>query len=205
MDLFAILSVKTLLMILIGGCMAALIIGVWLLIRPESFLRVNRFFSQWYSTRKAARPLMVPHWSERFVYRHHRPIGLIVLAGSAYVLYALVYRYDRQKIIAAFFGAVHPNSSAEWLVPGLAIALGVCALFALGVGGLLLIRPSLLKGFEAWANRWVTLRRATKFLDVMRLGPDRLVARYPRAVAGLIILGSLYVLVRLGAFVRYAT
>jgi hypothetical protein len=196
------LLTKALLMLLITGGMAGLIIGVWMLIRPESFIKANQFFSRWYSLRKATKLLMVPRRTERFVYRHHRPIGLLVLAGSVYVLYVLVSEYDRQKIIAAFFGGVQPHPSAELLVPGLALALGACALFALTIGAFLLIRPSLLKGFESWANRWVSLRRASRVLDEMREGPDRFLIRWRRWAAAALILGSLYALIWLSAFLR---
>jgi hypothetical protein len=191
-------------MLLITGSMAALIIGVWMLFRPESFLRANQFFSEWHSIRRATKPLMVPRHTERFVYRHHRPVGLLVLVGAVYVLYALVSEYDRHKIVAAFFGGAQPPPPTEWLVPGLALVLGACALFALIVSAFLLIRPSLLKGFEAWANKWISARRVTKSLDTMHTGPDRLLLRYPRLLAGLLILGSLYALIRLGAHVHWA-
>ena len=132
--MFTTLFAKTLLMLLITGSMTGLLVGIWMLIRPESFLRANQFFLQWYSLRKATKPLMVPHRTERFVYRHHRPIGLLVVAGSVYVLYLLFSQYDHQKVIAAFFGDAQLYPPAEWLVPGLALALGACTLFALIIG-----------------------------------------------------------------------
>lgn len=202
MDMVNTLLIKTLLMLLITGSVTGLIVGVWMLIRPESFLRANQFLSEWHSLRKATKPLMVSRRTERFVYRHHQPIGLLILAGSAYVLYALVYHYDRKKLSAAIFGDAYYAPLAEWLVPGLTLALGVGVLFAMGIGGFLLIRPSLLKGFEAWANRWVSLRRASRVLDEMHDGPDRFLVRWRPWVAALLILGSLYALLRLSTFLR---
>ncbi len=196
------LLTKTLLMLLITGSMTGLIVGVWMLIRPESFLRANQFLSQWHSVRKATKPLMVARRTERFVYRHHRPVGLLILAGSAYVLYVLIYFYDQKRLSAAIFGDAYYSPLAEWLVPGLTLALGVGVLFAMGIGGFLLIRPSLLKGFESWANRWVSLRRASRALDEMHEGPDRFLIRWRPWVAMALILGSLYALIRLSAFIR---
>ncbi|MBI5612121.1 MAG: hypothetical protein HY942_03495 [Gammaproteobacteria bacterium] len=200
--MFTTLLTKTLLMLLITGSMAGLIVGVWMLFRPQSFLRVNQFLSQWHSTRKATKPLMVSRRTEHFVYRHHRPVGLLILAGSTYVLYALVYYYDRKKLGAAIFGDAYFAPLAEWLVPGLTLALGVGVLFAMGIGGFLLIRPSLLKGFEAWANRWVSLRRAGRVWDEMHEGPDRFLIRWRPWVAVALILGSSYALIRLSVFIR---
>lgn len=202
LNLLAAPFTKALLMLLISFGITGLLVGVWILVWPESFLRVNRFLSQWYSTRKATRILMVPHHTERFVYRHHRPIGLCIVIGSIYVLYTLAYRYDQEKITVLFFGALGAYPPADWLVPGLAITVGICTLFALVIGGFLLIRPSLLKGFEAWANQWVSARRQTKFLDTMHMGADQFLARRPRLVAVLLILGSLYALFRLSVFIR---
>lgn len=202
MDMVTALLIKALLMLLITGSVTGLLVGVWMLIHPESFLRANRFLSQWHSTRQATKPLMVARRTERFVYRYHRPVGLLILAGSAYVLYVLVNNYDQKKLGAAMFGGGHYSPLTDWLVPGLAVALGVGVLFAMVIGGFLLIRPSLLKGFETWANRWVSLRRASRALDEMHEGPDRFLLRWRPWVAALLILGSSYALIRLGAFIR---
>ena len=202
MEIFTNFWAKALLMVLIAGSVTGLLVGIWMLFRPESFINANRFLSQWYSMRKATKPLMVPHHTERFFYRHHRPTGLLIVAGSVYVLYALVSQYDRQNQIAAFFGGVRPSPMADVLVPGLALALGTGAVFALAVGAFLLVRPSLLKGFEAWANQWVSARRSTRFLDVMHTGPDRALMRRPRLLAVLLILGSLYALFWLGTYIQ---
>jgi len=202
MDMVTALLIKTLLMLLITGSMTGLLVGVWMLVRPESFLRANRFLSQWHSMRKATKPLMVSRRTERFVYRHHRPVGLLILAGSAYVLYALVNNYDQKKLGAAMFGGGYYSPLADWLVPGLAVSLGVGVLFAMGIGGFLLIRPSLLKGFEAWANRWVSPRRASRVLDEVHEGPDRFLIRWRPWVAVALIFGSSYALIRLSAFIR---
>lgn len=182
---------------LIGGCVAALFIGIWILVRPETFLRANKFLSQWYTTRKITKPLMVPRRTERFVYRYHRVLGFFIVACALYVLYGVCYEYDKNSIITAFFGSEERYPPAAWLVPALAMMVGVGGLFALVVGGFLVVRPSLLKGFETWANRWVSARSATKFLDTMWFGPDQWVMRHPRVVAILLILGSAYALFRL--------
>lgn len=202
MDIISSLGIKALVMIAISGCTAGLAIGVWLAVSPESFVRTNEFFSQWYSLRKVTKPLMVPRASERFFYRHHRPLGLAIVLGSVYVLYTLVFHYQRNKIIATFFASSGRHATADWLVPAAALSLGLAAIFTLVIGGFLVIRPSLLKGFEAWANKWVSARRKLKFLDRMRTGPDRFVGRRPRLTAGLLILGSGYALFRLSTFIQ---
>jgi len=73
------------------------------------------------------------------------------------------------------------------------------ALFAAFVSLFLLLRPSLLSGFEQGANRWVSLRRALKPMEIPRKGVDEYVFRYGRQAGTLLVLGSLYAL----AFLTY--
>jgi hypothetical protein len=64
----------------------------------------------------------------------------------------------------------------------------------------LAFRPSLLKGIEAWADRYYAGRLSSKALDEMRFQPDRWVARHPKLAGTLVALGSAYVLISLGFF-----
>jgi hypothetical protein len=66
---------------------------------------------------------------------------------------------------------------------------------------LFIVRPSSLKRLEAWADRRVSGRKASKPLEVMRDPTDRFVREHPRMVGGLVIAGSLYVLLQLGVAV----
>lgn len=197
MSIATVFLLKLFVLFLLTGCVAGLMVGIWLLVGPQAFQRVNRFFSQWYTTRKATKPLMAPRFIERFVYRHHRAFGFFIVACALYVLYGVLFEYDKASIISVFFGPVDPYPPATWLVPAMATIVGFGGFFALVVGGFLAIRPSLLKGFEAWANRWVSARRATKFLDTMYFGPDQWVMRHPRSVGAVIALASIYALIRL--------
>lgn len=189
---------KGLLMVLIGGAAGAFAVGIWMLIKPASFLRANAYLSKWISTRQAARPLTVPHKSESFVYRHHRLFGGAIIIGALYVLYFLTFQYDQRAILAA---AGYRAPAAAWVAQTFAITLALGCVFGLIVAVYLFIRPSALKDFEVWANRWITARRATKVFDVMRAGPDRWVTRYPRLFAWALVAISLYILVRLSVFV----
>jgi len=61
-----------------------------------------------------------------------------------------------------------------------------------------IVRPSALKGLEAWADRQVSSRQATKPLEEVRLPTDRFARAHPRLVGVIVTLGSLYVMVNLG-------
>ncbi len=190
---------RSLLVFLIVGCAAALIIGFWLLFRPDTLVRLNTRMDAWFSTRRALKPLMVPHRSEPFVYRHHRVAGALVLVGAGYTLYSVLYRFSMKATVAVF---VPPYNRffVEWLVESAVAVLTLGSIVAVAIGVILAVRPSLLKGVEAWANRRFSPRAGLRFLEIMRYQPDAVVTRHPRYVAVLIILGSLYAIVTLGYF-----
>jgi hypothetical protein len=66
---------------------------------------------------------------------------------------------------------------------------------ALIVGLFLWLRPSLLRGMEEQANVWVSMRRASKVLDVPHDQVDRYVARHAQRVGWLLLLASIYLFV----------
>jgi len=84
------------------------------------------------------------------------------------------------------------------LVGGLLDALVLCvllgALFSAFVSLFLLLRPSLLKDFEQVANRWVSLRRGLKTVEVPRAGLDEYIFKYGRQAGIFLMVGSLYTL-----------
>lgn len=190
---------RSLLVFLVVGCAAALIIGLWMLFRPDALARLNARMAGWISTRRALKPLMVPHKSEPLVYRHHRVSGALVLAGAGYTLYSILYRFN-MKATVALFVPPHNRFFVEWLVESAVAVLAAGSILAIAIGTILAVRPSLLKGFEAWANRRFSPRAGLRFLEIMHYQPDKVVTRHPRYVAVLIILGSLYAIATLGYF-----
>jgi len=188
---------QTIYWVLILGCIAGLVLGALLLVDSARVFRWNERLGRWVSTRQATRPLDQPHDVKRFIYRRHRVVGIVVFAGALYTLDVLVFGYRSRPLVHAFRDLAPPHllevafDTARWfLVVGNAAAL---------LAGLILcLRPSLLKGFEAWADRQYSERRALKPLEQMHFQPDRFVRGHPRLVGSLMLLGSLYVLVNLG-------
>jgi hypothetical protein len=80
------------------------------------------------------------------------------------------------------------------LLDALVLSALLGALFAAFVSLFLLLRPSQLRDFEQGANRWVSLRRGLKPVEVPREGLDAYVFKYGRQAGILLILGSLYTL-----------
>ena len=77
----------------------------------------------------------------------------------------------------------------------LSILLG--AAFTLIISLFLLIRPSMLRGFEQGANQWISLRQALKPFEISRVGVDEYVFQNVQLAGVLLLFGSLYTLVGL--------
>lgn len=175
------------------GTFLALLYGLALIFRLSWSLELNEKLNRWISTRQAMRPMELSRDIHRPLYRKHRSVGLLVTAGAAVVLYVLLTRYHPAPIIAYFSRYMRPGV-ASWLLDWFRGFVLVTNVFALLIGLALFLRPSLLKGLEAWANRSYSGRGLSKFLDVMHLGVDRAVTGYPRLFGTAIVIGSLYAL-----------
>lgn len=191
---------QTFIALLLGGALVALGLGIWMFFRPEQVFRVNRFFSQWLSSRTMTRSISRPIYQvERHFYRYHRVFGAALLAGTGYILYSLWFRYDKAAALD-IFREYNPQVVA-WLLDSTVFLLYLTSIGVLAVAFCLVIRPSLLRGFEVWANHWFTTRHMEKPLEVMRMQPDEATQRHPRVTALVMVLGSLYVLLNLGFLV----
>lgn len=183
---------ETLLVFLLAGSAFAVLFGLGLVLRANWCLAANTAMSRWISTRRLLRALEQPRDLQRPLYRLHRVLGLLVVLGAAYTLLVLAGLRDLKPLARIFGGARHVLvlevyfEAARWfLVGGNA--------FALAVGAILVIRPSLLKGVEAWANRHYSMRAFGKFMETMIYTPDTVVAAYPRACGAIIALAGLWV------------
>ncbi len=177
--------------LLLAAAAVAACAGLWLLAAPRGFLRANAWLGRWYSTQRALHPLERPIAVERPLYRHHRLLGALLTAGSLYATWRLATAYDEARLVAALRPEL-PAPLAGALLTGWTVFLLLGNLAALAAGIAVLVRPSALKGLEAWANRWISTRRALRFLDVPRGGPDRLVARHPRLTGALLLAAALW-------------
>ncbi len=187
----------TSMLFLTGGALVALIIGVWMVVHANSLFNLNNYLNRWYSTRQMSRPLTKPIQAEPFIYKYHKSIGAFILIGSGYVFYQLAIRSEISTVQRLLLGPEYQTHSLNWVVSAVLLALMIGSIATFIVGAYLFIRPSLLKGVEAWGNRWMTMRKSTKFLDIMREGPEPFIVNHPRAVGGIIVAGSLYILAML--------
>ena len=72
------------------GAVAALFVGLLLWLRPSLLRGFEEEANQWISSRRATKVLDVPHDQvNRFVARHARQIGYLLLLGSLYLFFAM--------------------------------------------------------------------------------------------------------------------
>lgn len=187
--------------VLLAGAVVGLVIGLLLLVDSARVLRWNAYLNTWYSTRRAMHALDQPVELKRVVYRWHRVIGVLVLAGALVTLDALLFGFTTRVLVRAFrdLGNAVVLEVVFETVRLFLIVGNVAALLAALV---LVFRPSLLKGVEAWADRYYSGRESTEVLDVMRYQPDELVRSQPKVVGALVVLGSLYALFGLSLLLR---
>ncbi|MCW8827821.1 MAG: hypothetical protein OQK94_02065 [Gammaproteobacteria bacterium] len=175
---------------------AGLLIGLWLIIAPAGYARLEERASRAFSLRRALRPLEISRNLDRHIYRHHRSLGLLIIAASSFTLYRLLFLFDpAQKGLPLFAGLLpHARYEAlsEALLSALHLALILAHLSALLIGLVLYLRPSALKGFEATANRWVSSRQKSRWLDTPYNPTARLMESHPRLLGLTVLLLTLY-------------
>jgi hypothetical protein len=181
----------------LAGAALGLVIGLVLLIDSARVLRWNERMSRWISTREAAQRFDRPRDIKRFVYRAHRVIGVLVVAGALYTLDILTFGFQSGALVRAFRDLGNQGVLGMVVDTG-RVFLIVGNLAALAAGVVLCLRPSLLKGLELWADRTYAAREHSAALDQMRFQPDLWVSSHPRLAGFLVLAGSAFILFSLG-------
>jgi hypothetical protein len=182
---------------LMVGAAFALIAGLLLLFDSRRAFRIGEWLDRWVSTRQVIRPLEKQHSIARPMYRMHRLVGALICAGALYALIVLGTAQGAAAITKSLSG-LGSRYFVEWLSDSLRLFLLIGNAGALVFGLFFILRPSALKRLEAWADRSISGRQATKPLEISHHPADKFVRAHPRMVGALVILGSLYVLLNLG-------
>jgi hypothetical protein len=194
MDVVNDILLRSFLILLWGGGIAGILVSLGMLIKPEWLIRLNQYASIWIGTEKVEERLDRPRSIERFFYRHHRITGGIFLIGSLIILYTFLISFKTQSAS----GFIHPD--ALWAMDGLVAVFIVGSVFAAIIGGVMLLRPSLLRDVESYANRWLSTDRVSKFLNRL-YSFDQYLTRYGRITGVVLLILSLYVVIVLAKFV----
>lgn len=187
--------------LLLGGAVLGLFVGVMLIADSARLMRWNYALNAWYSTRRGLGSFDRPVDVKRTVYRWHRVFGIVLFAGALFTLDTLVFGFKTSALVRAFRDLGNP-AILSLVFETVRIFLIVGNVAGVVAAGVLVFRPSLLKGLEALSDRQYSGREATKPLDTMRFGPDNFVRARPQLVGTLLVIGSLYVLLSLGLLLR---
>lgn len=182
----------SILLFLWGGSVLAVIVGASLLLAPSWLAGINRRVAVWVDLSGLAGELDRPRWLERHIYRHHRLVGALLMAGSVYLVYEFLLRPTRQTL------AVLVSGDVLGLLDGsiaLFVIVGVLGTF---LGLVMMTMPSMLRELEVASNRWISTADLAKRLNRANFTVDR-IAFSARTISGIIlIIGGVYVAFRLG-------
>ncbi|HUJ87027.1 MAG TPA: hypothetical protein VLX30_09275 [Burkholderiales bacterium] len=167
-----------------------ILLGLGLMARNESVLRLLERLNRWISLRRALKPLEVPREIEQGVRKHPRGLGIVVLIGAAFSLYFLLLRVGASDF-TALLTARSAQGALLWFANSVRWALIAANVVALAIGIVLAFFPQMMGPLAAGANRWVSSRRLTMKADEMDLTLDRAVRAYPRLAGVLIAIGAL--------------
>ncbi|MGH8442351.1 MAG: hypothetical protein ACRETF_05555 [Nevskiaceae bacterium] len=187
--------IQGLLLVLVVGLALAVLVGALLLARPNALFALNARLSRWIDTRSTFGMLDQPRHLERFLYRHHRPLGSMIVAGAVYVLWSWAFAYDRSDVVA-ILGRRWVSAGLDWVPAALEVAVVGLHGAILAVGLLVIFRPSLLKGFERAANLWQD-GPTTAPLDNVVGNLDGTFEGYPRVSGLVLVISALWCLLAL--------
>ncbi len=164
--------------LLLFAAVSGVALGLMLVFRSHPLERVNR---------AANRTISI----ERWFYRNHRPLGLFILIGASYVLLYFSWLFDEGYILH-HLPPYLPEKRMEGLLDAIRLISLTGAVLAWLAGLVVLVRPSLLKGLEKAANRWMSLH-PTPMLD----WSFSFIARHEQVVGWLLLSGSGFLIYKL--------
>ena len=174
-----------------GVFFISFLVGLMLIVRPDIIVRLNQRVGKKFSLRRSTKVLEMPTNIDRLFYRHHRIIGVIVTLVSGYVLYFFTIGYNAADISVILKTYKH-GEIIDLIISSLRLFMQLCSAIIVLLGVAIFFRPSQLKNVEAWANRWISTRKATRPLSLDRDQMNQLVYKYPRFSGFLITVLSIY-------------
>jgi len=193
--------VQSAVIFLILGSVSGMVVGALLLFRRERLQNISTLLDRWISTRRFDRALERRITLDPWFYRHRQVTGTLILAGALYILYFFGVELERAETAAGLARRfAYPQPLAEALLDAMVLSALLGALGAIVAALFILFRPSMMRGFEEGANQWLSLRKTLKPLEVPRDGLEVYVERHARQVGIFLMLGGLYTLMLLLAW-----
>ncbi|MDO8466120.1 MAG: hypothetical protein Q7S46_12860 [Gallionella sp.] len=203
MDIIETMLLRVLFSFLIIGSFAGLFVGAILILRPHWLERMSLISNRWISTRHIDKSLERAINIDPLFYRYHRANGAFALVGALYILYFFSVQIDKASAIAGLTNRFHmPPAYIGALFEQMVLIELLGATFALIISLFVLFFPSLLRKFEHGANKWVSLRRALKPIEVLHNGVDEFTFRHTQQIGVMLILGSVCMMALLTLWAR---
>jgi cytochrome b561 len=169
------------------------LVGLGFMLIPDKLFKTANKLNHWIVTDRFFNKLNAPIYKERFFYRHHQVFGILVLLVSVVCLYMLTF-YVGSENITDNIVKLAESEFEKWLFVILYYLL-IAAIFPVIIFGLIMfIRPSALKSFEAWGNRWIDTDGPLKILDENKDLPDRILSGNPRIFGLIVTISAIYII-----------
>jgi len=183
------------LLFLMIGSIVGLFVGAALVLRPAWLLYASRHANRWIAMPSITNLLDQVVKVDRWFYRHHQASGISLLAGAVLLIYFFTARFDKLSLLAGLSRKlpISPELTEVLLDTAVfSILLGAAATLIISL--FLLIRPSMLRGFEQNANQWISMNSALKPFELSRVGFDEYVFQNVQMTGVLLLFASLYAL-----------
>ena len=114
-----------------------------------------------------------------YFYAHHVVVGLLLIAGSAFVLFFICYSLDVARFTKVFLGSPKQVFFGEILINSFRWVGNITCLAGLFFGSWLMVAPDKMKRFENKLNSWFETRSIFDKLDRSSQNVDSFFFRYP--------------------------
>ncbi|MEO5364966.1 MAG: hypothetical protein H7831_01125 [Magnetococcus sp. WYHC-3] len=168
--------------------LVGLFAGLWLLVMPGAAQWGGRSLLE--PLREVGSHLRRPWRVERYVYRHHRWFGSLILGASLFVLSALIPSLVQYYDHPVMSRHDHDVLLQLWMWESLSVLFLLLCLLTLLAGVVILLRPSLLKPLERWANLPLSPEDVGKLVTGARHHLLRWVLHRPRVLGLLLFLSG---------------
>jgi hypothetical protein len=180
---------------LVGG-LFVFAVGAGLIVWDAGMQRIFAALNRWVSTRRALRPLDVPHDTTRIMHRYRRWLAAFFVVGACYSMYGLGISYNERGFISILGMQAWPSYFAAWLAESARWILLLGNAIAIAAGIMLAFSPDKLAALESKGGKWFSDRQIAKGADTMNDPLDKLVSAHPRAagwffaLAGVVMMGD---------------
>lgn len=179
---------------------AVILLGLFLIVMPSKIMSFNIHVNKWISTDGFFQNLDKPRYKESHFYKQHRFLGILILAGSSYILYMLFFRADVDAI-AKLLPIVSNFNANAWIYQSLIIFLIVTNTVIFFLSLVIIVRPSLLKKMEGFFNKWIQSGKSLEHLNSQYDIPDKILPGNVRLFGLVVLAGGIYIALSTGVLI----